>query len=321
MESAGDHFLSRNGFDITRPPESFEQECAEVVCMMGVLNGRRKESVPWAPNLGVGTFDRARVVSNRYARLRSEIQGEYEGVLDEAWSMQRASVDFCAVDLSTEQQALPCAFGAATRDGLWFQRARSRPLAQVACRMTRASEVGPHVLEVAELHTASNAKKRLRFSLLDYQLVAETRDGRMVDCTRRREIGTGFRKRSDESCLMLSTAVALLSLEERYDWSVCIGRGDSPTIAVPVERESAKAVFRLRDMPEGASRRKALLHFVEQHWRRGRRTTRADYREADTASVRAYIRGESVFAWNGLRCEIVPPAYDVERVLKAAADH
>lgn len=89
----------------------------------------------------------------------------------------------------------------------------------------------------------------------------------------------------------------------RLAWDGC------PAITIPTSPAGIIDLFRLRDIPNGASRRQALLHWVRSHSR--------SLRNGSVAEVKAHLRGESRFAWNGLSCEIVPSEQDAA-VWKAA---
>jgi hypothetical protein len=101
-----------------------------------------------------------------------------------------------------------------------------------------------------------------------------------------------------------------LAFVRRYDWTVSLGHGDGPCVRFDTDPIGAREVFRLRDIPEGASRRAALRHWVAEHWRKRRSDP------AEEAKVRAHLRGATEFTWNGLRCKIKPSEYDAERAAK-----
>jgi len=104
-----------------------------------------------------------------------------------------------------------------------------------------------------------------------------------------------------------------VGLRQRYDWSVLLGYHGSNRVRLFTDPIGLRAVFKLRDLPEGRERRAALKHWVSAHWRRQRL-------DDDAKSwVRKHIRGASEFAWEGLRCGIAPAAYDLEQIAKGAA--
>lgn len=96
----------------------------------------------------------------------------------------------------------------------------------------------------------------------------------------------------------------------RYYWRVLLGYQGHPRIAFMTDPVGAAAAFRLRDIPEGRERRAALRHWVTEHWRKNRTDPSEEHR------VRAHLRGATEFSWNGLRCSIVPAAFDRERAEK-----
>lgn len=104
-----------------------------------------------------------------------------------------------------------------------------------------------------------------------------------------------------------------LALSVRYEWTVWIGHGEGPRVRFLSDPLGAREVFRLRDLPAGRDRRAALRHWVSAHARKRRG---ADA-EAEQWIAR-HLRGATDFVWNGLRCRIEPPAYDVERLQKRA---
>jgi hypothetical protein len=121
-----------------------------------------------------------------------------------------------------------------------------------------------------------------------------------------RNAASSSRGPDQPACRMLSAAMGY-RLTMRYEWQAAIGRSDGISVMFPVERAGCSEVFRLRDIPPGKARRSALRNFVEKY---ARRRPGAKDQEADTA-VRRHLRGEAKFEWNGLRVELVPPAYDV----------
>jgi hypothetical protein len=96
-----------------------------------------------------------------------------------------------------------------------------------------------------------------------------------------------------------------LALTSDYDWIVQLGyrRNNSPLIAIPTDPISARDIFKLRDIPTGASRRTALRHWVEGHTRGSK--TQAEY------TVSPHLRGAEEFHWNGLDCIIQPSPHDL----------
>jgi hypothetical protein len=130
--------------------------------------------------------------------------------------------------------------------------------------------------------------------------LGEQSDGRVLDlCSKNRPI-----KEVAEDRIYVALAKEQ-QFARRYEWTVRLAYGSAPSISLVTNPTGALEVFRLRDIPPGHRRRAALRHWVSEHWRsRG---------TEDAVKVRAHLRGEHKFNWNGLRCEICPSAFDVER--------
>lgn len=105
-----------------------------------------------------------------------------------------------------------------------------------------------------------------------------------------------------------------IALRHHYCWSVMLGEGNGPRARFLTDPIGIREAFRLRDIPPGAQRRRALLHWVKAHWRK-RRSVSA----ADRAWVDAYLRGAWSFTWNGLRGQIVPPKDDLDHLVERGA--
>jgi hypothetical protein len=103
------------------------------------------------------------------------------------------------------------------------------------------------------------------------------------------------------------------SLRRRYLWSVLIGEGIGPRARFVTDPVGIKEVFRLRDIPPGAARRKALLHWVRAHWRKRRSIT-----PDDRSWIRQHLSGQWSYVWNGLRCQIEPSVDDLGLLTKTA---
>lgn len=104
--------------------------------------------------------------------------------------------------------------------------------------------------------------------------------------------------------LKLARGVAL-TLE--YCWSVHVGERDGLRISLQTDSVGARALLATRDVSPG-ERRKALLHWVNAHWRKNRRD------DGDPAWVKAHLRGEEACSWSGLPCFVKPSASDIRRL-------
>lgn len=86
--------------------------------------------------------------------------------------------------------------------------------------------------------------------------------------------------------------------------------GGEAGVMIPTTPEGARALFRLRDYEPGASRRKALIHWVSEHSRR----TRKDTAEETRVWVREHVRGAAKFKWQDMEGAIYPAAADLRRL-------
>jgi hypothetical protein len=90
-----------------------------------------------------------------------------------------------------------------------------------------------------------------------------------------------------------------VQLRQVMSWTVEIGRDDGPSLLFPTTPAGARAIFKLRDVPEGRKRRAALRTWVDAHQRQ-----RAG--SEDETYVRTHLRGGQIFNWNGLTCTLRP---------------
>lgn len=100
----------------------------------------------------------------------------------------------------------------------------------------------------------------------------------------------------------------------RYQWRVLFRdhpRGTA-SLSLLTDPKGALAAFKLRDKPKSAARRPALKHWVRKHWRQNRGGN-------SESLVKAHLRGETKFTFEGMECLILPSPYDVEQVRKGEA--
>lgn len=91
-------------------------------------------------------------------------------------------------------------------------------------------------------------------------------------------------------------------------WRVIITSPCGQSISLPTSYAGAMAAFRNREPEETTGRRKALRHWVRQHYRR---KAKQEEVEADEyVAVRRHLRGRTPFRWMGLDCQIVVPPID-----------
>lgn len=104
------------------------------------------------------------------------------------------------------------------------------------------------------------------------------------------------------------SALKGLAFRAPMRWFVWLS-GGSYWIKVPTDSEGARAFF--ADRSSGvACRRKALLHWVQGHYRRSRKSG-----DSGTATwVNNYLRGNQDFEWHGLRARLIPSLDDGRRI-------
>lgn len=86
----------------------------------------------------------------------------------------------------------------------------------------------------------------------------------------------------------------------QFHWHATVAFGDGPRVMFRTDPVGAREMFALREVPPGSSRRKALIHWVREHYRQTKRAP------ADPSLVRAHLRGETDFVWSDMRCSIFP---------------
>lgn len=109
----------------------------------------------------------------------------------------------------------------------------------------------------------------------------------------------------DDLQLRLSVATQI-QFERRYLWRAVLGYPGTASISLHTTPEGSKALFKLRDVPDGKERRAALRNWVTEHWRK----KAAD--PAESVRVREHLRGATDFSWRGLSVRLIPAPYEVE---------
>jgi hypothetical protein len=107
-----------------------------------------------------------------------------------------------------------------------------------------------------------------------------------------------------------STAMAFSAmLTHRFEWHVAFGRNQlsGPRLVIPTNPQGCLELFKTRDRSNPETRRSALRHWVNEHYR-----TRSDD-PAQLDYVCEHLRGNTRFAWAGLDCELLVSAYDMEK--------
>lgn len=90
----------------------------------------------------------------------------------------------------------------------------------------------------------------------------------------------------------------------RYEWMVKMGFGGGPRVSLPTTPEGARALFKLRDVEAGRSRRSALKNWVKEHSRLSR--------SGKVSEIPAHLRGRQRFSWEGFECELIASPFDIE---------
>lgn len=108
-----------------------------------------------------------------------------------------------------------------------------------------------------------------------------------------------------QDTMMVSFAAML---NARYCWHAAFGFSDNgPRLVLPTNPRGALELFKSRLLAPGEKRRGALRHWVNSHYRdRSDDPGVIDY-------VREHLRGATRFIWNGLDCELMVSAYDMEK--------
>lgn len=91
-----------------------------------------------------------------------------------------------------------------------------------------------------------------------------------------------------------------LAFTNFYWWKVELAFEGGLSVAIRTNPTGVRELFRLRDVPNGSNRRKALKNWVSQHWRS------KHSEQSDLVFVRKHLRGSERFSWNGLLCQITP---------------
>lgn len=115
----------------------------------------------------------------------------------------------------------------------------------------------------------------------------------------------------DEDLIETSKSIAIsyqIALSLFYEWSVYIKEKDNLGFVIPINPEILREIYNTSMMKFES--RKAMLHFVKEHYRR--RVARPD--EEYSIFVNRYLRGENKFDFRGFYAEIIPPKYELNRV-------
>lgn len=107
------------------------------------------------------------------------------------------------------------------------------------------------------------------------------------------------------------TAIAGFQLTAEYSWSVEIkARGSNFAVRIPTSPEGARRLLSLRDVEAGATRRRALRHWVRSHYRYLERPGG----DTDRVPVKAHLRGVTPFTWEDFEGFVRPSAYELRQL-------
>lgn len=102
-----------------------------------------------------------------------------------------------------------------------------------------------------------------------------------------------------------------LALRRRYDWEVEFALGKERTgLVITTDAEGAREMLANREKAP-RKRRAALIHWVREHWRKGRTT--APTQMADPVLIKSHMRGKIECDYGGMYCRIYPSRYDLDR--------
>lgn len=96
-----------------------------------------------------------------------------------------------------------------------------------------------------------------------------------------------------------------------YEWTVRMKISGSLGFSFASDPKHLKRLFKMREVPEGKTRRAALRNWICQHFRR---RPLEDEEDAKDVFVHEHIRGATRYDWDGLSCEIVPSRYDLDKL-------
>jgi hypothetical protein len=134
---------------------------------------------------------------------------------------------------------------------------------------------------------------------------------------RRRYSRSGWVETVDIDCgeeTLFPMIAARIAVGLRSSWLVRLGQEGLTPITLMTDAVGVKSLFRLRDVPDGMTRRAALLHWVTEHLRRIRRDPDVEI------EVRGHLRGRETFDWFGMRGEVRVPELDEAAVALPAAE-
>jgi hypothetical protein len=119
----------------------------------------------------------------------------------------------------------------------------------------------------------------------------------------------------DRQCEDFQTKLQLflgMQFTRYYEWRVAVGMPGTISITFPTDPTGIKAIFKMRDVPEGLQRRAMLKNWVSEHTRQSRGS------EEDAIWVRQHLRGHLQFTWQGFTCEVIPSQEAINKNIELA---
>ncbi|MBR5091264.1 MAG: hypothetical protein IK093_17705 [Ruminiclostridium sp.] len=100
-----------------------------------------------------------------------------------------------------------------------------------------------------------------------------------------------------------------LAWEDYFQWKVRVKMPEwKKSVEIWINPANIKEVFRLRDIPDGSQRRKALKHIVSAHTR--------TLKSGERIEIMRYLRGKERFSQNGYELTVIPSKDDVKTLGK-----
>jgi hypothetical protein len=125
------------------------------------------------------------------------------------------------------------------------------------------------------------------------------------------KFGYGSTRRVGEEALDAHRGISIAfsgALSERYEWHAAFGfHPNGPRILIPTSPSGCLRLFQDREKEEGQTRRAALKHWVNQHYRAHSEN------EDEIIYVREHLRGNTRFIWRGVDVEVLVSAFDLEK--------
>jgi len=159
--------------------------------------------------------------------------------------------------------------------------------------------------------------ERLRFWLNGNEWFPTDEKFIRVDRTSKKTDPITGRWENWERCTSTATPscemAAFAEWSRRTCWTLELGMADAPAVIVNTDPTGVRELLRMRDVPEGRTRREALRHWVSAHARKNRKDPDVEHQ------VRRHLRGAMECDWFGLRCKIVPSPIDTAAVKAGVA--